>query len=81
MASLLDRIGDAPIADASSDELRRAYKQAALRWHPDKHAGADAARQAEADARFKEIAAAWAVLSDESVRAAYDDDLARGAAE
>jgi len=60
--------------DASAEELRRAYRQLALRWHPDKHTHRDAARQAEAHERFQSLAAAWAVLSDETLRAAYDAD-------
>ena len=67
-------------ADASAEELRKAYRKAALLWHPDKHAHEDAAKRVEAEARFKELAAAWAVLSDETTRAAYDADLERGMA-
>ena len=64
-------------ADANAEELKRAYRKAALRWHPDKHAHEDGGKQAEADARFKELSAAWAVLSDDACRAAYDADLER----
>ena len=65
---------------ASAEELRKAYRKAALQWHPDKHAHEDGAKRVEAEARFKELAAAWAVLSDETTRAAYDADLERGLA-
>lgn len=64
-------------SDATADELKKAYRKEALRWHPDKHAHAEESKQVEAENRFKELAAAWAVLSDEATRAAYDDDLAR----
>ena len=64
-------------AGASTDELRKAYRRAALRWHPDKHAQADGAQQAEAAERFKQVQAAWAVLSDAELRAAYDEELER----
>ena len=64
-------------AGASTDELRKAYRRAALRWHPDKHAQADGAHQAEAAERFKQVQAAWAVLSDAELRAAYDEELER----
>ena len=67
-------------ADASAEELRKAYHREALKWHPDKHAHADPARQVEAETRFKELAAAWAILSDDATRAAYDDDLQRNGA-
>ena len=46
-------------------ELRRTWRQLAMRWHPDR-AGA------EATARFQRLAAAYAVLSDPAARAAYD---------
>lgn len=46
-------------------ELRRAWKQLALRWHPDR-AGDDAT------AAFQRLSAAYAVLSDPVARAAYD---------
>ena len=75
-SSLYEVLEVAP--DASAEELRKAYRRAALKWHPDRHANADAARQVEADAKFKELAAAWAVLGDEELRVAYDEDLARG---
>ena len=64
-------------ADASAAELKKAYHKAALRWHPDKHAAADGAARAEAEVRFREVQAAWVVLSDEEGRAAYDEQLAR----
>ena len=65
-------------SDASAEELRKAYRRAALRWHPDKHACDEPSKQLLADAKFKEVAAAWAVLGDEEMRAAYDADLERG---
>ena len=52
-------------ANAAHAELRRAWRQLALRWHPDR-AGA------EATATFQKIQAAYAVLSDPISRAAYD---------
>src|SRR5262245_35592261 len=56
-------LGVHPSADG--DELRRAWRQLASRWHPD-HAGSDAT------ATFQQISAAYAVLSDPIARAAYD---------
>ena len=54
--------------DASQNEIRKAYRAAALRWHPDKNPD----RREEAEKRFVAIAAAHEVLSDEQARAAYD---------
>jgi molecular chaperone DnaJ len=53
--------------DASTDEIKRAYRIAARRYHPDANPG-----DAEAEARFKEIANAYEVLSDDGRRAQYD---------
>ncbi|MBM4438586.1 MAG: DnaJ domain-containing protein, partial [Actinobacteria bacterium] len=52
---------------ASADEIKKAYRQQALRWHPDKNQGSK-----ESEERFKRIAAAYAVLSDPTERVRYD---------
>ena len=57
---------------ATEHELRQAYKQQALHWHPDKNGDPDA------EERFKKINAAWSILSDEHKRAAYDHSLING---
>ena len=48
-------------------EIKAAYRKLAVRYHPDRNAGDKAAEE-----RFKEAAEAYAVLSDEQKRAAYD---------
>ena len=53
--------------DVSADDLRRAYRRLARELHPD-HNGGDA-RKTE---RFKELQAAYAVLSDPEERQGYD---------
>ncbi|KAF2289951.1 hypothetical protein GH714_039276 [Hevea brasiliensis] len=53
---------------ASASEIKRAYKKFALQWHPDKNVD----NREEAEARFRDIAAAYEVLSDEDKRARYD---------
>jgi hypothetical protein len=55
---------------ASTDDVRRAYKREALKWHPDKHS---IATRTEAEAKFKRVAEAFEVLSDPQKRAAYDN--------
>lgn len=57
---------------ASQDELRKAYKRLALRWHPDKAA----CGKEEAEAMFKAVATAYEVLSDRGTRATYDREHA-----
>lgn len=53
--------------NASDSEIKKAYRRLALQCHPDRNPG-----DAGAEARFKELAAAYAVLSDGSKRARYD---------
>jgi len=53
--------------DASTEEIKKAYRAQALKHHPDKNPG-----DAEAERRFKEAAEAYDVLGDEEKRAAYD---------
>jgi len=58
--------------DASEDEIKRAYRKAAMRWHPDRNIGPeDVARAA-----FQEIKDAYAILSDPVQRQVYDDVFA-----
>ena len=52
--------------DASADDIKRAYRKMARKYHPDVNQGADA------DAKFKAAGAAYEVLSDPEKRAAYD---------
>jgi molecular chaperone DnaJ len=52
--------------DASSEEIKRAYRRLAREYHPD--VSADPA----AEERFKEVAAAYEILSDPQKRARYD---------
>jgi len=53
--------------DASAEEIKKAYRRAAIQYHPDRNPG-----DAEAEARFKQCAEAYEVLSDPDKRARYD---------
>jgi curved DNA-binding protein CbpA len=57
--------------DASLDKIKRAFRELALQWHPDRNRSPDAA------ARFKEINAAYECLKDARRRADYDRTLER----
>ncbi len=52
--------------DASQEEVKRAYRKLARKFHP------DVSREADAEARFKELGEAYEVLRDPEKRAAYD---------
>ena len=54
---------------ATSKDIKKAYRLAALRWHPDKNAG----NESLAELVFKKVQAAFDVLSGEQSRKAYDD--------
>ncbi|MGL5175489.1 MAG: molecular chaperone DnaJ [Cetobacterium sp.] len=57
---------------ASDVEIKKAYRKAAMKYHPDKFSGASEAEKKEAEDKFKEINEAYQVLSDENKRAQYD---------
>src|SRR5215204_5942183 len=51
---------------ATEDEIRKAYRRLALQYHPDRNKEAGSAEQ------FKEVAEAYAILSDTEKRGLYD---------
>lgn len=54
--------------ESSADEIKRAYKKLALKYHPDKNPGDE-----EALTKFKEISEAYEILGDEEKRMEYDN--------
>ncbi len=52
--------------DASADDIKKAFRRLAMQYHPDRNKAADA------EAKFKEVNAAYEVLSDPDKRARYD---------
>ena len=60
---------------ADHDEIRRAYLEAARRWHPDRLRGRPAAEAERAELAMREVNQAWAVLGNRERRRAYDQQL------
>jgi len=59
--------------NASEDEIKKAYRKLAMKFHPDRNQGqGDAKGAKEAEEKFKEVKQAYEVLSDAGKRAAYD---------
>jgi len=52
--------------DASTEEIRKAYRKLARKYHP------DVSKEPDAEKRIKEVNEAWGVLGDPEKRAAYD---------
>ncbi|OWM81736.1 dnaJ homolog subfamily B member 1-like [Punica granatum] len=54
--------------NARDDDLKKAYRKLAMKWHPDKNPN----NKKDAEAKFKQISEAYDVLSDPQKRAIYD---------
>src|SRR5213082_1405789 len=65
MATLYDTLGVKK--NASTDEIKKAYRKLAAKYHPDKNPG-----DASAEEKFKEVQNAYDVLSDSEKRKQYD---------
>ncbi|WP_419616202.1 DnaJ domain-containing protein, partial [Thiolapillus sp.] len=52
--------------DATQDEIKRAYRKLARKYHP------DVSKEADAEEKFKRLGEAYEVLKDPEKRAAYD---------
>ena len=66
MTNFYDLLGVAK--DANQNDIKKAYRKKAMKWHPDKNQN----NREEAEKKFKEIARAYNVLSDENSRRNYD---------
>ena len=66
-------LGVAP--SASHDEVKRAYTERALKYHPDRQGQATAENRERAEFHMREVNAAWEVLRSPARRAEYDTRL------
>ena len=53
--------------DATAEEIKKAYRRLAMKYHPDRNPGDETAKE-----KFEKVGAAYAALSDPQKRAAYD---------
>ncbi|XP_061346198.1 uncharacterized protein LOC133291875 isoform X5 [Gastrolobium bilobum] len=60
--------------NATEDDLKKAYRKLAMKWHPDKNP----TNKKEAEAKFKQISEAYEVLSDPQKKVIYDQDGEEG---
>lgn len=68
-------------AGASREDIRNAYHAASLIYHPDRNSHRSERERLWAEERFKEVSTAWQMLRDPQLRAAYDRQRRRHAAE
>src|SRR6185437_2205019 len=54
--------------NATQEEIKKAYRRLALKWHPDKNPS----NKEEVEKKFKEISEAYGILSNEDLRRRYD---------
>ena len=57
---------------ASADDIKQAYRKAALKWHPDRWVSGTDAEKKTAEENFKEASEAYSILSDPDKKAKYD---------
>lgn len=65
MADYYERLGIG--RDASTEDIKKAYRKLALKYHPDRNEGSK-----EAEAQFKEVTEAYEILRDSEKRTVYD---------
>ena len=58
--------------DASADDIKSAYRKAALKWHPDRWVEGTDEEKKTAEEKFKEASEAYSVLSDPDKKSRYD---------
>lgn len=59
---------------ANDQEIKKAYRKMALKWHPDKNSESEESKL-QAEKKFKDIAEAYAILTDATKRQQYDSGM------
>lgn len=59
-------------SDATTAQIKKAYRKMALKWHPDKHACSTPTEKQDAEKKFREISEAYEILCDANKRQTYD---------
>lgn len=62
---------------ATKDEIKKKYRECTKKFHPDKFATASESEKQKAEKTFREINDAYSILSDDSKRKEYDEQLRR----
>jgi ABC-type multidrug transport system fused ATPase/permease subunit len=62
---------------ASEQEIKTAYKKAALKWHPDRHSASNEEKKKEAENKFKEIGDVYEILIDPTKKRLWDQGCDR----
>jgi len=57
---------------ATLDDVKKAYRRLALKYHPDKHATASDDAKADASLKFQQVGFAYTILSDDNKRKRYE---------
>ena len=58
--------------DASENDIKKAFRKLSLKYHPDRQKDKSESEKKEAEEKFKEIAAAYSILSDPEKKEHYD---------
>jgi len=58
--------------NATQDQIKKSYRKAALKWHPDRHANSSEEKKKEAEVIFRDVNLAYEVLSDVEKKRKYD---------
>ena len=59
----------------SEEDIKKAYRKLALKWHPDRHSTSEEQERRKAESMFKDVSEAYGVLSDPSKRQQVDQGL------